>query len=341
VEADGANAAYGVLNDNTASPHMSDLSVEVSGAGSVSFGIYNIGAYCAPTILRARAKVEGGTNAYAVYNETEAAPRVTGLICRATGASSSNVALYNISDAAPVMDDVRATVDGDAGAGYALYCNDAQVVVRGLVIEATGGGSSRVGLYVMNDASTVNLSNLTAVITNSSGPAHGAYIRNLSSVTVDHFHLEVQGSVTSSNGFNCGDNTLDLRQGSILVTGGSSITSYGILIDGTGTFTASDVTCDVPATTGAEYGIYAAYASDTTLNNCNIQSGDDGIYSGSSSSTTMELSNCRISGGTYAIHNLSNGAVSVGSSMLADTVSNAGTLNCYQCFTTTMTSACP
>ena len=340
VEAAGANNAICVHNMSGASPHISDFTALVSGAGTYNIALFNQNGGTSPVMVRVRAEADGGNYAYAVQNSANATPRFQGLFCRARGASTTSAAIYNDGGAAPEMNNVQAVVDSDgSGSGYGLYARTAYPVIKGLVIRGSGSGSSRVGIYAY-DTSVVKISNLTVSLTNSSGASQGTYLRD-SEVNLDHFFITAQGQPAGTFGINSARCTLDLRQGDITVTGGSGIAGRAIQVESGDILNASHVTCNVPNTSGTEIGLYINSNITATLANCNFAGGDYGIYIENYGTHSIQLSNCRVSGGSYSLRNTAAGTVNIGASMLDGSVLNTGTLNCYQCFTAAMASACP
>lgn len=340
AESSGGTNAIAVHNLSGASPAMNDITAMASGASTYNIAILNQNSGTAPVMELVRAEADGGQYAYATQNGYNCTPVYRGLVCRAGGASITSAAICNTGGAAPEMNEVLAKVDSDgSGSGYGLYSDVAYPVVNGLVIHGSGSGSSRVGIYAY-DNSVVKISNLTISLTNSSGTSHGAYVRD-SEVTLKHFSIKSQGNGAGTYGINSARCTLDLRQGDITVTGGSGIAGRAIQVESGDTLTASDVTCNVPDTSGTETSLYLNSNITAILANCTFAAGEYGIYIENYGTHSVQLSNCRISGGTYSLRNTAAGTVNVGGSMLDGTIINTGTLNCYQCFTSTMTAACP
>jgi hypothetical protein len=184
--------SIGVLNALSSSPHMKDVSVDALAAAS-NFGVANFD-YSSPTMTDMTITVYGGETSTGVDSERSASPVLTDVTIKVSGATDYNYGVYN-SQNSPTIQDVRITVrDGNACYGIS-NAGGASVNVMDTTI-LTSDGTSGYGIYTTE--STLTLANAT-VTTYGFTNAYGMF-NDVSTVTIQNSYIKAIFATTVNYG---------------------------------------------------------------------------------------------------------------------------------------------
>jgi hypothetical protein len=136
---------------------LSDLSVNNTGGGENSFGIFTTGLNLTARLQQVSVYAKGGATNVGVVNYTSSSPFISGVNLAVQGVGSqTNCGIYNLASS-PTIIGVNALVwGGMVSYGIANFQNSLPVVIDGANIYAYSGTAVNIGVYNM-DADNVKI----------------------------------------------------------------------------------------------------------------------------------------------------------------------------------------
>ena len=300
----------GVWNYTNASPEISDLSIQITGAGDNcnAFGIRNQ-EYSSPRIRNTTIAVNSGSwqgNLYGVYNYSNNESEMHNLDIFITGPSSG---------------DTAAGIHNESSSGVITQCR----------ITTTDGGEDVYGVH--NLSSSASLTDTQITMNSTAGRAfYGVYNETSDGAVLRNLKIDIDATTSS---FNIGVNNYQSSptlSNLKLTVGGSNAWDAGVY-----NANSSPVMeyCSIQldnSSTGNDKGIYNVSNSSPTLLFCDARGGNYGMHNFYMASTTVAV-NCQFQGTDYPVRNETSYYIFLTSCILESGGTLSGSYNhCTDCY---------
>ena len=177
---DGGYANTGILNEESSSPILTNVTARASGLPTESFGVYNVSS-SSPTMVNVKANASGGWwKNSSVYNLNFSSPTMTDVTATALGGDTS-YGVRNTTSSSPTMTNVTATASGGT-TSYGIYLTSGSPFIQDSMIKGDTKGlfisSSSTGARVANSKIIGGVQDDATTATN----CRGNYDENLAPV---------------------------------------------------------------------------------------------------------------------------------------------------------------
>jgi hypothetical protein len=197
---------------------LSSLTVENSGGGVYSIGLYNNGTD--PRVSHVTVKASGGGfSNFGVYNCWYSSPTMNNVTVTASGGSNSG-GVYNHWHSSPTMNNVTVTASG-ANFNTGVHSYYSSPTMKNVTITASGG-SQNCGVD-NGDSSSTTMNNVTVTV--SGGTSSNRGVENYSSLTMNNVTVTASGGSGSIGVLDDGSSS-EIRR-STVKGGSSSLSSQG------------------------------------------------------------------------------------------------------------------